>query len=98
MIHRHAFVICIVDDLSDKDYHRIVYVIEKFNLKHDNALMYCDSAYLYEASNKIDAFSNVKINQGDSIEILGNYLEYDGNSRVAFIRGNVSLIDNEIKR
>ena len=66
-------------------------------LKHDNAFMYCDSAYLYEKSNKMDAFSNVKINQGDSIEILGNYLEYDGNSKIAFIKGNVSLIDNEIK-
>ena len=27
--------------------------------RHENALMYCDSAYLYEKSNSLDAFGHV---------------------------------------
>ncbi|MBI3233173.1 MAG: hypothetical protein HYZ42_03905, partial [Bacteroidetes bacterium] len=60
-------------------------------LKHDNAFMYCDSAYLYDAENKFEAFSNVRINQGDSLNLTGNHLLYEGKSKMAHVDGNVHL-------
>ena len=34
---------------------------------HDGAFMYCDSAYLYQQTNTFEAFSNVRMEQGDTI-------------------------------
>ncbi|MBR1632096.1 MAG: hypothetical protein IJ680_09595 [Paludibacteraceae bacterium] len=59
--------------------------------RHDNALMYCDSAYFYEGQNAFEAFSNIRIIQADTIFIYGDRLSYDGNSRLARMRGNVRL-------
>ncbi|NJM14435.1 MAG: hypothetical protein HC896_02795 [Bacteroidales bacterium] len=35
--------------------------------KHNDVLMYCDSAYHYSEANKVDAFSHIRINQGDTL-------------------------------
>ena len=35
--------------------------------RHDDALMYCDSAYFYESSNSLDAFGHVRFVQGDTL-------------------------------
>ncbi len=61
--------------------------------KHQGALMYCDSAYLYQETNSLDAFGKIKIVQGDSIQLTGNFLKYDGNSREAKVNGNVVMTD-----
>lgn len=59
--------------------------------RHDNALLYCDSAYFYEKANSLDAFGNVKINQGDTLFVYGDFLFYDGNEKLARLRQNVRL-------
>ncbi|MBL0340551.1 MAG: hypothetical protein IPP71_06310 [Bacteroidetes bacterium] len=61
--------------------------------KHQGALMYCDSAYLYQETNSLDAFGRIRIVQGDSINLSGNFLKYDGNTRVANVIGNVTMTD-----
>ena len=61
--------------------------------RHDDALMYCDSAYFYENVNSIDAFGNVRIEQGDTLFIYGDKLYYDGNARFARLRQNVRMIN-----
>ena len=45
---------------------------------HEGAYMYCDSAYLYQQNNSFEAFSNVTMEQGDTIFVYGDYLFYDG--------------------
>lgn len=62
---------------------------------HEGAYMYCDSAYLYEQSNMFEAFSNVKIDQGDTLFVYGDYLHYDGQTQLAKLRGNVRMEDNQ---
>ncbi len=62
---------------------------------HEGAFMYCDSAYLYEKTNRFEAFSNVKINQGDTIFVYGDYLHYEGNTKLAQLRNNVRMEDNQ---
>ena len=61
--------------------------------RHKGAMMYCDSAYLYQDANSLDAFGRIKIEQGDSIRLTGDFLKYDGNTRSARVVGNVVLVD-----
>ncbi|NLX66627.1 MAG: hypothetical protein GXZ19_07650 [Bacteroidales bacterium] len=60
---------------------------------HEGAFMYCDSAYLFQQSNTFEAFSNVKMEQGDTIFVYGDYLHYDGNIRLARLRDNIRMED-----
>lgn len=55
--------------------------------KHQGALMYCDSAYLYKKTNTMDAFGSIRINQGDTINLYGDFLTYQGNEQVATVTG-----------
>ena len=60
---------------------------------HEGAYMYCDSAYLYQQTNSFEAFSNVSMEQGDTIFVYGDYLFYDGNTRLARLRDNIRMED-----
>lgn len=67
-------------------------LIGHVRFKHENATMHCDSAYLF-ADQTMQAFGNVGIDQGDSLRITGNRLDYSSKDRVAIITGNVHLND-----
>lgn len=58
---------------------------------HDKALMYCDSAYFFQEENSLTAYSRIKIEQGDSLQLFGDSLVYDGNLKLAKLRGNVLM-------
>lgn len=62
---------------------------------HAGAEMYCDSAYMYSKTNTFDAYNNIFINQGDTVQLFGNFLHYDGNTKLATITGNVKLVNKE---
>ncbi len=59
--------------------------------RHDSVYMYCDSAYFYNKTNSLEAFGAVKMNQGDTLFLYGDYLFYDGNSQIAMVRKNVRM-------
>jgi hypothetical protein len=61
-------------------------------LEHNQAYLYCDSAYAYTSSNNVDAYGNVHINQGDTIHLYAEKINYFGNIRLARSIGNVRLI------
>ena len=73
------------------DYLRL---IGNVTFKHNNAFMYCDSAYHYLKEQKIIAFGNIKISQADSLTLVGKKLTFYGKKEKAEISGNVSLSDN----
>jgi lipopolysaccharide export system protein LptA len=81
------------DSLSfDKDFNPDVNVARgNVVFLHDSAYMYCDSAYLYKSTNTLEAFDNVRIEQGDSLFIYGDYLIYEGNTQLAKVRSNVKM-------
>ncbi|NDW18318.1 hypothetical protein D0T53_07125 [Dysgonomonas sp. 216] len=58
---------------------------------HDGAYMHCDSAYLDQKSNSFEAFSNIVVEQGDTLFLYGDYLYYDGNTKLLMVRNNVRL-------
>jgi len=67
-------------------------LIGNVEISHNDVLMWCDSAYYYVGTNKIDAFGNVHINQGDSIHLYARNVFYDGDISFAQAKGNVKLV------
>ena len=53
-------------------------VVGNVVFRHDSVYMYCDSAYYYDKISSFEAFSNVKMNQGDTLFLYGDRLYYDG--------------------
>ncbi|NDW08170.1 hypothetical protein D0T56_00645 [Dysgonomonas sp. 520] len=66
-------------------------LLDSVILYHDGIYMHCDSAYLNEATNTFDAFSNINVNQGDTLFMYGDYLHYNGNNKLLEVRRNVRL-------
>ena len=75
------------------DYWRLIGNVSFF---HNNAIMTCDSAHHYISENKMKAFGDIKINQGDSITLTGEKLTYFGLKNKADITGDVVLIDKNM--
>ena len=68
-------------------------LIGSVKLRHDSMYMYCDSALIYEKTNSVEAFDNVRMEQGDTLFIYGDYLYYDGMTQIAQLRNNVKMIN-----
>ncbi len=68
-------------------------LVGNVKLRHDSMYMYCDSALIFEATNSVEAFSNVRMEQGDTLFIYGDYLFYDGIGQIAQLRENVKMIN-----
>lgn len=60
--------------------------------RHDEMMMYCDSAYFYEGTNSLDAFGHIRFEQGDTLRGFGDLLFYDGNTKLARMRQHVRLV------
>lgn len=58
---------------------------------HKGVNMWCDKAIYYEDQDYIEAFSNVLLKQGDSINMVAKYLEYSGKTQLAYAKGDVVL-------
>ncbi len=69
-------------------------LIGNVSAEHDGSMLYCDSAYLY-SNNSIDAFGHVHINLNDSLDMFGDRLYYDGNTKIAEFHDNVRMVDKK---
>ena len=61
--------------------------------RRDSMYMYCDSAYFFTKKNALQAFGNVRMEQGDTLFLYGDYLDYNGDTNMAKVRNNVRLED-----
>lgn len=61
--------------------------------RRDSMYMFCDSAHYFQKKNAFQAFGNVRMEQGDTLFLYGDYLDYDGDSNLARVRNNVRLVD-----
>ena len=66
-------------------------VVGNVVFRHDSTYMYCDSAYFYNQMNSFEAFSHVRMEQGDTLFLYGDRLFYDGMSQIAQMRMNVRM-------
>lgn len=64
--------------------------------RHEEMMMYCDSAYFYEGTNSLDAFGHIRFEQGDTLQGFSDLLFYDGNTKLARMRQHVRLIHGRI--
>ena len=63
---------------------------------HESSVMKCDSAIYERSNNSFIAYSNVEINENDSLKIYGDSIHYYGEIQKAYIYGNVSVKSNKI--
>lgn len=61
--------------------------------RRDSMYMFCDSAHYFQKKNAFQAFGNVRMEQGDTLFLYGDYLDYNGDTNLARVRRNVKLID-----
>lgn len=71
-------------------------LIGNVQFSHEGTIMYCDSAYLFTRQNRLEAFSNIRIVVNDTVNITGDHLKYNGNSRIAELTGNVRMTDPQL--
>lgn len=71
-------------------------LIGNVELHQDSIFMYCDSA-LIEDEIRVLAQGNVIIQQGDSLSVFSDSLNYDGVERIADLYGDVILVTTEQK-
>ena len=71
-------------------------LVGNVNFRRDSMYMFCDSAHYYQKRNSFIAFGNVRMEQGDTLFLYGDYLDFDGVTNVARVRNNVRLIDKDI--
>lgn len=63
--------------------------------QHGSDIMYCDTAYLNQQDNNMEAFGNIKIIQQNGTTAEADYLSYTGNNKKAYMKGNVALKNAE---
>lgn len=66
------------------------------NLLHKGIVLSSDSAWFYEEENVVKAFGNVYIRQRDTFDLWGDLLNYNGNTDLAIVSGNVRLTDGKM--
>jgi len=68
-------------------------LVGRVHLQQDNVNLYCDSAYFFNKKNKVLAMGEVVVEQGDSVQIACNKLDYEGNTQQAILTGNAIVTD-----
>ncbi|MFZ4455097.1 MAG: OstA-like protein [Bacteroidales bacterium] len=64
--------------------------------RQDNMFMFCDSAYFFDKTNSLEAFGNIRMEQGDTLFVYSDYLYYDGNIQLAKLRRNVKMENRNV--
>jgi len=64
-------------------------------LEHDNIYLYCDTAYLNEVENRVEAMGDVHVESRDTLHLYGKHIWYDGNTKIGEIEREVRLIDDQ---
>jgi hypothetical protein len=70
--------------------------IGSVQFRHEGTFMQCDSAYFYEESNIIEAYSNVHIKDSDTLNLFSNFLIYTPETGIAIAREDVVLLDPQV--
>ncbi len=65
----------------------------QIHIVHEGIDMWCDKAIYYQDEDFIEAFSDVVIKQGDSVNMTSKYVEYSGITKMAFAAGDVVLTE-----
>ena len=85
------------DQRRDSD---IQILVGNVQFRKGDMFMYCDSARFNEKTSSLDAFDNVRMEQGDTLFVYGDELFYDGQTEIAELRAypgrDVRLINRDV--
>ncbi|GAB4136988.1 MAG: OstA-like protein [Bacteroidia bacterium] len=71
-------------------------LIGDVQFEHQGAVMSCDSAHFHPEANTVEAYGHVHIQQGDSLHLWGDELNYNGKDGKADVRKNVRMTDGQM--
>lgn len=72
-------------------------LVDQVCFRHDDAYLYCDSAYFFQNDNSFLAYGHVRIIQGDTLAIYGKRLTYFGDEKMARLRGDVRMVNRDVE-
>lgn len=76
-------------------------LVGNVEFRKEDMFMYCDSANLYEETNSIKAFGNVRMEQGDTLFVYADELDYNGLRELATLYADygkkVRLINRDVE-
>lgn len=76
-------------------------LIGNVQFRKGDMFMFCDSAHFYEASSSLNAFGNVRMEQGDTLFVYADELDYNGADELATFYGDdinpVRLINKDVE-
>ena len=83
---------------ADVDYQVLVGSVM---FRRGDMYMYCDSAHFYDATSSLEAFGNVKMEQGDTLFVYADELEYADSTQKAILYADpgkkVRLINRDVE-
>ncbi len=56
---------------------------KQVQFEHQGADLWCDIAIFYQKENKLKAIGNIRLTQGDSVQMTSGKIDYDGNVKLA---------------
>jgi lipopolysaccharide assembly outer membrane protein LptD (OstA) len=81
----------LLGDLSgDMQYSRLLGNVQ---MQQNGTTLFCDSAHWFQKTNFIECFGHVVINAKNGATVNADYIKYTGNTRKAFLKGNVQIVD-----
>ncbi len=87
-----------MDDRIGADYQVLT---GNVHFRKADMFMYCDSAHFYDGTGSLEAFGNVRMEQGDTLFVYAAELTYDGPTELATFIGNssqrVRLINRDVE-
>lgn len=88
------------DVMKQMERDSFVIVTGNVEFSHGSMLMFCDSAHFYDATQSLDAFGNIRMEQGDTLFIYGDELTYNGIDQKAYLYGSdykpVKMINRDV--
>lgn len=61
-------------------------------IQQGTTIFHGDSITMNQQTHLVEAFGNIHINQADTIQTYGDYLRYQGDEKLAFLKGHVRLL------
>jgi lipopolysaccharide export system protein LptA len=69
---------------------------QQVHMVHEGMDVWSDKAFFYKQENRFNAVGNVRVQQGDSIVLTSQTVDYDGNIKLAVAKENVVLDNKEM--
>lgn len=71
------------DELTMREGTDYQLVVGNVEFRKGDMFMYCDSAHFYDSDNSLDAYGNVRMEQGDTLFVYADELSYNGEKELA---------------